>query len=187
MNIATLIGSTRAEGNTELLLDMVMKDINHQKIYLKDLSIQPIEDLRHAKEGFQPVKDDYDQIIKVFLENDIVAFATPIYWYSMSGIMKNMVDRLSQAIRDERYPQLKERLKAVEAMVIAVGGDEPKIKGLPMIQQFRYTFDFVNMRFSTYIIGEANRPGDILKDAQAIAQASVLNKNLKQRGGGKHS
>ncbi|WP_445506567.1 flavodoxin family protein [Niallia sp. 03190] len=178
MKIASIIGSSRAEGNTELLANEVLKDIKHQKVYLKDLSIQPIEDLRHTKEGFQLIDDDYDQIVKVFMENDVIIFATPIYWYTMSGLMKNMIDRLSQAIRDERYPQFKERIKTVEAIVIAVGGDEPRIKGLPLIQQFRYTFDFLNMNFSTYILGEANKPGDILNDSQALSQAQFLNKSL---------
>lgn len=181
MSITTFIGSSRKESNSELLADLVTKDIKHQKIYLKDLSIQPIHDLRHAEGGFQLVDDDYDTIINAFLESDIIIFSTPIYWYTMSGIMKNMIDRLSQAIRDERFPQLTERLRSVEAIVLAVGGDEPRIKGLPLIQQFRYTFDFLNMRFSTYILGEGNRPGDILQDQQALAQANLLNKRLKER------
>lgn len=99
----------------------------------------------------------------------------------MSGMMKNMIDRLSQAIRDERFPQLTEHLQTVEAIVLAVGGDDPKIKGLPLIQQFQYTFDFLNMRFSTYILGEGNRPGDILQDEQVLVQADLLNKQLKER------
>ncbi|MBS4193144.1 flavodoxin family protein [Bacillus sp. FJAT-49705] len=178
MKIATFIGSSRTESNSELLSDAVLKGIKHQKVYIKDLSIQPIEDLRHTKTGFQTVDDDYDQVIKVFMENDVIIFATPIYWYSMSGIMKNMIDRLSHAIRDERYPQFKEHLKKVEAIVLAVGGDEPRIKGLPLIQQFQYTFDFLNIRFSSYILGEANQPGDILKDSQALSQAELLNRRL---------
>lgn len=179
MNIATFIGSSRTDGNSELLANEVLKGINHQKIYLKDLLIRPIEDLRHTKEGFQIVEDDYEQVVKAFMENDVIIFATPIYWYSMSGVMKNMIDRLSHAIRDEGYPQFKERLQEVETIVIAVGGDEPRIKGLPLIQQFQYTFDFLNMRFSSYILGEANKPGDILEDCQALSQANLLNKNLK--------
>lgn len=179
MNITTFIGSSREESNSEQLADLVTRGIKHRKIYLKNLSIQPIHDLRHAEGGFQLVSDDYDTIIKAFLESDRIIFSTPIYWYSMSGIMKNMIDRLSQAIRDERFPQLKEHLQSIEAIVIAVGGDEPKIKGLPLIQQFQYTFDFLNMRFSTYILGEGNQPGDILQDQQALYQANLLNKRLK--------
>lgn len=180
MKITTIIGSSREDSNSEILADLVTKDIKHNKIDLKNLSIQPIHDLRHADGGFQFVDDDYDTIINALLESDLIIFSTPIYWYTMSGIMKNMIDRLSHAIRDDRFPQFKEQLKSVEAIVVAVGGDEPKIKGLPLIQQFKYTFDFLNMQFSSYIIGEGNKPGDILQDQQAVAQANLLNKQLKE-------
>ncbi|WP_299510671.1 flavodoxin family protein [uncultured Rummeliibacillus sp.] len=162
------------------LADIVVQDIEHEKVYIKDLNILPIEDLRHTKNGFQAVDDDYDQLIKALEKSDVVIFATPIYWYSKSGIMKNMIDRLSQAIRDERYPNLKEHLKTIRTIVVAVGGDEPRIKGMPLIQQFQYIFEFLNMPFSSYIIGEANRPGDILKDKRALSEAVWLNEKLKE-------
>ncbi|MFJ7185081.1 flavodoxin family protein [Lysinibacillus xylanilyticus] len=181
MNITAFIGSSRADSNSEQLADYVLEGISHQKIDLKKIAIEPINDLRHDDNGFQLVEDDYDQIIHAFLTSDVVVFATPIYWYSMSGIMKNMIDRLSQAIRDERFPQLKEKLQTTEAIVLAVGGDEPYIKGLPMIQQFQYIFDFLKMPFSSYIIGEGNKPGEIAHDEQALMQASILNKQLKAR------
>ncbi|MGN4127944.1 flavodoxin family protein [Lysinibacillus sphaericus] len=179
MNITAFIGSSRQHSNSEELTDYVLEGVAHQKLFIKDLNIQPIHDLRHDAQGFQFVDDDYDQIIHALMTSDIVVFATPIYWYSMSGIMKNMVDRLSHAIRDERFPQLKEKLLTTQAIVLAVGGDDPKIKGLPMIQQFHYIFNFLNMPFSSYILGEANKPGEIANDEQAVVQAALLNKQLK--------
>ena len=179
MKITILVGSSRKGGNSELLADFVVQDIEHEKVYLKDLHIRPIEDLRHTRNGFQTVNDDYDILVEAILKCNVVIFATPIYWYSMSGLMKNMIDRLSQAIRDERYPNVKEHLKTMRTIVVAVGGDEPRIKGLPLIQQVRYIFDFLNMPFSAYIIGEANKPEDILKDRLALLQATWLNEKLK--------
>lgn len=179
MKITTFIGSSRENGNTEILTDIVMQDIEHSKIYLRDLTIKPIHDLRHDPNGFQPIEDDYDQIIDALLKSDLFVFSTPIYWYTMSGLMKNMVDRISQAIRDERYPRLREELKKKSAIVITVGGDGPKIKGLPLIQQFNHTFDFLNMKFLNYIIGEGHHPGDIVDDQQAIEEAKSLNQLLK--------
>ncbi|MFJ5792665.1 flavodoxin family protein [Lysinibacillus sp. NPDC093197] len=179
MKIVTFIGSSRNGGNSELLTDIVLKDITHKKIYLKDLDIRPIEDLRHTKDGFQVIKDDYDNVIEELQNSDIVIFATPIYWYSMSGIMKNMVDRFSQSIRDNRFPDLKERLKKIRTIVVIVGGDKPRIKGLPLIQQFQYTFEFLEMSLWSYIIGEANKPGEIMDDKYALSQAALLNENIK--------
>ncbi|MGE7111711.1 flavodoxin family protein [Lysinibacillus sp. NPDC047702] len=181
MNITAFIGSSRTASNSEQLADYVLADIPHQKIDLKNVMIKPIHDLRHNDNGFQFVDDDYDQIIQAFLTSDIVIFVTPIYWYSMSGIMKNMIDRLSHAIRDERFPQLKEKLQTTEAIVLAVGGDDPYIKGLPMIQQFQYIFEFLQMPFFSYIIGNGNKPGEISNDTQALAQAKILNEKLKTR------
>ena len=179
MKVVTFVGSTRKGGNSELLADFVLQDIEHQKVYIKDLHIRPIEDLRHTENGFHAVKDDYDQVVEVLEKNDVVIFSTPIYWYSMSGVMKMMIDRLSQAIRDDRYPNLKEHLKKIRVIVVIVGGDEPRTKGLPLIQQFQYTFEFLDMSFWSYIRGEANRLGEIVQDSFALAQATWLNEKLK--------
>ena len=179
MKITMLVGSSRKGGNSELLADFIVQGIEHEKVYIKDLDIRTIEDLRHTRNGFQEIKDDYDKLIEVIMKSDVLIFATPIYWYSMSGLMKNMIDRFSQAIRDNRYPNLKEHLKTMRAIVVVVGGDEPRIKGLPLLQQFQYIFEFLNMSFSSYIIGEANQPKEILKDCRALSHAAWLNKKLK--------
>lgn len=179
MKIVSFIGSSRNGGNTEQLTDIVLQDIEHKKIYIKDLHIKPIEDLRHSEGGFQAIHDDYDYVIEELQNSDIVVFATPIYWYSMSGTMKNMFDRFSQSIRDQRFPNLKERLKQIRTIVVIVGGDNPRIKGLPLIQQFQYTFEFLDMSLWSYIIGEANKPGEIIKDKLALSQATLLNESIK--------
>ena len=51
MKITMLVGSSRKGGNSELLADFVVQDIEHEKVYIKDLHIRPIEDLRHTKNG----------------------------------------------------------------------------------------------------------------------------------------
>jgi multimeric flavodoxin WrbA len=179
MTIAVIYGGTRPNGNNEVLTDHSIQGIEVEKIYLRDYNIQPIDDMRHAPEGFQEKNDDYNAIIDRILPHDILIFSTPIYWYSMSGTMKNFIDRWSQTLRDAKYPDFKKQMAAKKAFVIAVGGDNPGIKGLPMIQQFQHIFDFMGMDFAGYIIGEGNKPGDILHDQKALFAATQLNQNLK--------
>lgn len=179
MTIAVIYGGTRQKGNSELLADHVVQGITAEKIYLRDYNIKPIEDMRHAPEGFQDRNDDYNSIIDQILPHDILIFSTPIYWYSMSGTMKNFIDRWSQTLRDPKYPDFKNKLASKKAYVIAVGGDGPSIKGLPMIEQFKYIFDFMGIEFAGYILGEGNKPDDILQDKQALFAASQLNDTLK--------
>lgn len=179
MKIIVLNGSTRENGNTEQLTNHVLKGIEHTTIFLKDQTILPIEDKRHDAEGFQPVDDDYDTVIKEVLAHDMIIFATPLYWYGMSGPMKNFVDRWSQSLRDERL-NFKEEMSKKKMFVITAGGDNAKIKGLPLIQQFQYIFDFVSASFEGYLIGSGNQPGEVLQDKQALQQGEALQKKIKE-------
>lgn len=178
MSIAVIYGGTRQNGNSEILTEIAVQGLAAEKIYLRDFEIKSIDDQRHAPEGFQDINDDYNSIIDRILPHDILIFSTPIYWYSMSGTMKNFVDRWSQTLRDSKYPDFKAKMSLKKAFVIAVGGDDPYLKGLPLIQQFTYIFDFMGISFAGYILGEGNKPGDIFQDALAISAAGHLQKNI---------
>jgi multimeric flavodoxin WrbA len=174
MTIAVIYGGTRPNGNTEILTEYAIQGLDVEKIYLRDYNVQPIVDQRHAEEGFQEINDDYNSIIERILKHDILIFATPIYWYSMSGTMKNFIDRWSQTLRDPKFPDFKTNMSSKQAYVIAVGGDDPYLKGLPLIQQFQYIFDFMGISFKGYVLGKGNKPCDIYQDKQAIFAAEQL-------------
>ncbi|MGG3690374.1 flavodoxin family protein [Caldifermentibacillus hisashii] len=178
MSIAIIYGGTRQNGNTEILTEKAVQGITAEKIYLKDFKIQSIEDLRHEEGGVHTIHDEHNLVIERMMPHDILVFATPIYWYSMSGIMKNFIDRWSQTLRDKKYPDFKHSMANKKAYVIAVGGDYPNIKGLPLIQQFHYIFDFVGISFEGYIIGRGNKPGDVYNDKEALLAANELQKKL---------
>lgn len=174
MKIAAIIGSSRIDGNTQQLTEIALEGIEYTPIILKDKKITPIDDLRHADGGFQPVADDYDEVIDKVLEHDILIFSTPVYWYGMSGLMKNFVDRWSQSLRDSRF-EFKKKMSQKKVYVVTCGGDQPKIKALPLIQQFQHIFDFMGMSFADYMIGTANAPHDIETDQQAVGDARRWN------------
>ncbi|WP_339148869.1 MULTISPECIES: flavodoxin family protein [unclassified Sutcliffiella] len=178
MSIAVIYGGTREQGNTETLTKHAIQGIEVEEIYLKNHNILPIIDMRHDAQGFQNRTDDYNAIMERILDHDTLIFATPIYWYSMSGTMKNFIDRWSHSMRDAKFPDFKKRMSTKGAYVIAVGGDFPAIKGLPMIQQFKYIFEFMGVEFKGYIIGKGNQPGDIHEDKVALYQAAELRNEL---------
>jgi len=178
MSVAVIYGGTRVNGNTEYLAEQAVKGLEVERIYLRDYTIFPIEDLRHTEQGFHKIDDDYDEVIDRVLAHDIIIYATPIYWYGMSGLMKNFIDRWSQTLRDEKRPHFREKMAAKTAYVIAVGGDDPSLKGLPLVQQFQHIFSFFGTRYGGYILGEGNRPGDIKKDQEALLLAEQLREKL---------
>jgi multimeric flavodoxin WrbA len=178
MSIVVIYGGTRKQGNTETLTKHAIQGIEAEEIFLRDLSILPIIDMRHDVEGFQDREDDYNSVIERILQHDTFIFATPIYWYSMSGTMKNFIDRWSHTMRDGNYPDFKAEMSTKKAYVIAVGGDAPSIKGLPMIEQFKYIFEFMGVEFKGYILGKGNQPGDIMDDKVALFLAEQLRGEL---------
>lgn len=179
MSIAVLNGSARAGGNTEKLTEIALSGLAYKEIILRDKRILPILDQRHEEGGFQPVDDDYEQVIQEVLEYDTLLFVTPVYWYGISGVLKNFIDRWSQSLRDSRY-DFKGQIAGKKAYVIVVGGDNPRIKALPLIEQLKYTFEFVGITFEGYIIGKASKPGEILQDEQALLEAKWLHGILKK-------
>ncbi len=180
MSIAVIYGGSRPYGNTETLADRAVKGLPAEKIYLRDHLVLPIEDRRHEESGFLDVDDEYNSLIDRMIPHEIVVFATPIYWYGMSGPMKNFVDRWSQTLRDDKYPDFRKQMADKKGYVIAVGGNQPTVKGLPLILQFQLIFQFFGAKLEGYVIGEGHRPGDILNDHSALAQADALQKELSK-------
>lgn len=180
MKIMTLLGSSRRDGNTEYLVDKALDGVEHKLIYLLDKKMNPIIDERHTHEGFSYVDDDYEELFLEFLQHDIIFFATPSYWFGMSGQMKIFFDRWSQYLRDSRFDFKKEMSKKKAYVIVTGNSPDPKIAALPLIQQFNYIFDYVGMEFVDYIIGEANKPDDILNDSLALTKAEFWNGQMKK-------
>lgn len=57
--IMVLYGSSRRQGNTDLLADRATEGLETTNVYLQDWGIQPITDQRHEGHGFSPVDDNY--------------------------------------------------------------------------------------------------------------------------------
>lgn len=101
MNKKVLIisASLRKGGNSEKLADEFIrgaKEAGHdvEKISFVDKSIGFCKGcLACAKLNHCVIPDDAVEIAKKMGESDIIAFATPIYYYEMCGQLKTMLDR----------------------------------------------------------------------------------------------
>lgn len=182
MSIAVIYGGSRQKGNTEQLTEQVIKGLQVERIYLRDYQILPIEDQRHSEKGFQDLRDDYKSVIERVMAHDVLIFATPIYWYTMSGLMKNFVDRWTQTLRDPEFPYFRKEMGTKKTYLVAVGGDEPHIKGLPLVLSFQHIMGFFGGALDGYILGKGSKPGDILNDNTALTAAEQLCKKLSQNG-----
>lgn len=176
MNIVAFYGSMRRHGNSEILADLMLQDLKARKIYLQDRQVLPIHDLETRETDNQ---DEYPLLVRDQLEADCLVFASPIYWYGLSGMLKTYIDRWSQSLRDPELPNFREKMKRMKVYLILVGGDRPAIKALPIIQQMVYICEFLEMEFKGYVIGQGDDKGEVLTDDAAFQQAQILNERLK--------
>jgi len=102
MRILAVNGSPRgAEGNTDVLLQAFLKGATSsgaeaETVYLKDKQIKHCRGC-HTCWGRTPGKcvhkDDMAELLEKRRFADVIIFATPLYVYTVSGLMKDFMDR----------------------------------------------------------------------------------------------
>jgi multimeric flavodoxin WrbA len=92
-----IIGSSRNNGNTTRIANSVASQNNYDVVNLNNYEFSYYDYESKNRD------DDFFPLVKEIIENyDTIIFATPIYWYSMSGIMKVFLDRFSDLVRVEK-------------------------------------------------------------------------------------
>ena len=99
MKMLGILGSSRSNGNTEILLDRALGKTREQggtaeKILLRDLSFGPCDGcMGCADTGQCIVEDDMQQVYDAIRAADGIIWASPVYYWSMSGLTKMALDR----------------------------------------------------------------------------------------------
>jgi len=95
-------GSARKNGNTAKLLKRVLSfakktGAKTEILHLIDKDIKPcISCLAEGKCTYPcQIKDDMEEIFKKIKKVECIILGSPTYWYSLSGLMKNFLDRLT--------------------------------------------------------------------------------------------
>ena len=106
--ILVLSASPRKGGNSDLLCDSFMQGAmaaGHQteKIFIQQKTINSCLGCEVCKSngGSCVHKDDMTEILNKMIEKDTIVLATPIYFYSMDGQLKTLIDRTYA-----RYPEM---------------------------------------------------------------------------------
>ena len=97
--ILVLSGSPRRGGNSDILCDQFIKgaiEAGHQpeKIFVSDHKIGYCKGCGVCNTTHKCIlKDDMEIILNKMVEADVIVMATPVYFYSMNGQMKTLIDR----------------------------------------------------------------------------------------------
>ena len=116
----------------------------YQYIYISDQTNYPIIDLKTKNIGpfdyeFKNSNDDFLPLMKEIVNNfEIIIFATPVYWYTMSGTMKLFFDRISDCLKTEK--ETGRKLRGMEMAVLSCGSDSELKNGfhMPFVESANY-------------------------------------------------
>ena len=123
--ILVLSTSPRIGGNSETLADVFIKgaeEAGHEtkKICLYDKKIEFCKGcLGCQTTGKCILRDDAERIIAQMKAMDVLVFATPIYFYEMSGQMKTLLDRTN--------PLFPAEYEFRDIYLLATSADEAKL------------------------------------------------------------
>jgi multimeric flavodoxin WrbA len=177
MQILALVGSPRRNGNTDLLVDQVLKGAESRghsggKIYLYNYQISPCIDCRGCKKGsFDCHLDDGMQEIYPRLEEaDVIIFGTPVYWYGPTAKMKLLIDRPRPFIASNR-------LQRKRGILISPSEEGPGCCG-PLVEMFRMSFGYLGMEMGGSLLAKAYERGEIGSQTAELRRAWELGASL---------
>jgi len=171
MKIVGINGSSRKGGNTEILLDVALDEAKKNgastsKISLRDKTIAPCDGCMGCTQtGTCLINDDMQDIYSAMLESEGIIWATPVYFYSMSGQTKTVMDR-TYALT---FPKLQLASK-VGGLIVVAGG-----KGcMNTANVFHMYFSSNHMFFAEFASGYAGERGEIKKNGYALQSAKEM-------------
>jgi multimeric flavodoxin WrbA len=137
MRNLVILGTAREDSHT-------LKAVNS----LSPFSDFDLIDLRNFKIGHYNYDhskndDDFLKLAQKMAEAKNIIFATPVYWYAMSGPLKVFFDRLTELL--STHKEIGKSLKGKHTFLIATGSDPSLPLGFE--EPFRLTSDYFGMHY----------------------------------------
>lgn len=142
-----IVGSSRNNGNTTKIIETLANENEFDIVNLNDYQFSYYDYENKNRE------DDFLPLMKKIIENyETLIFATPIYWYNMSGIMKVFFDRISDLLTIEK--ELGRQLRGKNMAVIANTSDEEL--DYDFFLPFRKSAEYLGMNYLGDVYINAN-------------------------------
>jgi len=182
MKLTAFLGSPRARGNTDTLAAQVVKGakeagLETETVALRKLQIRPCTGCEKCWKKGRPCvfDDDMAALYDTIAGTDILLFATPLYWYAPTALMKAFMDRLVPF----NHPQGRPLIEGKGA-ILAVAYEEEKPEVVePLMRMFEMGFDYLGVRLLDRVVAPGVGPkGAILQKPEVLAQAYEIGRRL---------
>jgi multimeric flavodoxin WrbA len=179
--IVAFLGSPRPRGNTDTLAECVLEGAREvgfqtESFALRALKVHPCTGCGHCwRKGKACIfNDDGQRLYDAMAEASVFLFATPVYWYGPTAIMKAFVDRLIVFNRPEGRPLVKGK----SALLVSAWEEKGMEAAEPLVKLFELGFRHLEVKFEGSLLEDDlgplgavnNRPG-ALESAEALGRS----------------
>lgn len=175
--VLIISSSIRAKSNSEILADSFARGASDagnevEIVSLKDKKLAFCKGcLACQKIGRCVIDDDANTIADKMEQADVIAFASPVYYYSISGQLKTMIDRVNSLYpKDYKFRDIYFLSTAAEDEEEAFEGAEKAIQG------WIDCFEKAELKGTVYC-GGVNDGGDIAGNT-ALQKAYDIGKSV---------
>jgi multimeric flavodoxin WrbA len=175
--VLVLSSSPRRGGNSDLLCAQFTSGAkesgnNVEKIFLKDKNINYCTGcgtcIERGKSCSQ--KDDMAEVLDKMVEADVIVMATPVYFYTMCGQMKTLIDRTCS-----RYTEITNK----DFYFIVTAADDSKPAMERTLEEFRgFTYCLEDAKEKGVIYGTGAWDKGEIKKSDAMNEAYELGKAI---------
>ena len=162
-----LLASARPAGDAAKLTHAVFSSVEHTLVNLLDAPLYP-----YSYAGTYPADDAFPALVQQLLQHPVIVLVTPVYWYTMSGLLKTFFDRLTDLVTIAK--PLGRQLLGKRVLVLAVGADAALPGGFTA--PFELTAKYFNLHFGGcwyYSQNQPLAPAELAAWMQELRQAAT--------------
>ena len=189
MKVLGIYGSPRKGGNSDLILDEVLKGAQSTKAETSFIDVMKlkIEGCRECngctKTGKCVIRDDMDHVYPQLLEADIVVVSSPIFFYSTPAQLKVLIDRVqamwSKRMLEKKTPAERKTFDGGKGYLLAVGatGGGKLFAAIELTMQ--YFYDALDMSYEGGLFfSKIEAKGEIKNNPENITKAFEFGVNI---------
>ncbi|MEU7717436.1 flavodoxin family protein [Streptomyces tibetensis] len=172
-----VLGSARAEGNSELLArraaEQLPPDVEQEWLDLTEFPVPDFEDLRHDSDHVRPTEGNVARLLDATLAATDIVIVSPLYWYSVSAQTKRYLDYWSGWLRTPGL-DFKATLAGRTLWGVTALAHTQEVVADPLVGTLHNSAAYMGMRFGGVLLGNGSKPGDVLNDDAALTRAKTF-------------
>jgi multimeric flavodoxin WrbA len=179
--ILAVVGSPRKNGNTHILVSKIAEGAKAKgalvdELFLGDLTIKECDGCHTCWKGIDCNKnDDMPAIYPKIIQNDVIIFGTPVYWYGPTALMKAFIDRFVYF----NCPENREKIRGKSGVIAVPFEEEGPETARPVVEFFQKCLEYLQMNLvGEIIVPGVSRKGEIRLKPECLQEAYELGRSL---------